>query len=544
MADTMDTTSQSSHPRWFDFRHDLFASIVVFLVALPLCMGIAVASGAPPAAGIITGIIGGLVVGALAGSPLQVSGPAAGLTVIVYEIIQEQGAEKLAVIILLAGLIQMKWAWLQLGQWFRAVSPAVVHGMLAGIGVLIFTSQFHIMIDDLPKGSGLQNILTLPAAFWKGLIDDDSTPLNHHLAARIGVLTIAVIVLWNLYAPRKLKALPSVLLGVSVATAMSALLDLDIAHVKVRDNLLTIVQLPSFDSLRHILDPAVLSEALALALIASVETLLSATAVDQLHHGPRTRYNKELFAQGTGNVLCGFLGVLPLTGVIVRSAANVQAGGRSRASAILHGGWLLLFVLFLPFVLRLIPTAALGAVLVFTGYKLINVEAMKELARQGRDELAIYAATLIAIVATNLLTGVLVGVGLAIAKLVYTTQHLDTRLTHDGENGKLTLHLMGVATFVSLPRLATALEQVPPYANLQIATLSLRHIDHACMNLLESWTKLHSATGGQVHLDWEAMRALSYQTRTAPRPDAEQRDRFPFLSWKNRGRARRRAVGE
>jgi len=142
----MGPETPTSFSRRCDLRHDAFASVVVFLVALPLCMGIAVASGAPPAAGIITGIIGGLIVGALAGSPLQVSGPAAGLTVIVYEIIQEHGMEKLAIVVMLAGIIQMKWAWLQLGQWFRAVSPAVVHGMLAGIGVLIFASQFHIMI--------------------------------------------------------------------------------------------------------------------------------------------------------------------------------------------------------------------------------------------------------------------------------------------------------------------------------------------------------------------------------------------------------------
>ncbi len=534
----------SSITRWFDLRHDLFASVVVFLVALPLCMGIAVASGAPPAAGIVTGIIGGLVVGFLSGSPLQVSGPAAGLTVIVYDIVQEHGVEKLAVVILLAGLIQMKWAWLQLGQWFRAVSPAVVHGMLAGIGVLIFASQFHIMIDDLPKGSGLANLATLPAAVWKGLVADDDPTTSHHLAARIGLLTIATIVLWNLYAPKQLRAVPAVLLGVTAATGLAAWLELPVSRVTVRDNLLSIVHPPSWEALSHVVDTALLGEALALALIASVETLLSATAVDQLHHGPRTRYNRELFAQGTGNVLCGLLGVLPMTGVIVRSAANVQAGATTRASAVLHGGWLLLFVFFLPFVLRMIPTAALGAVLVFTGYKLINVEAMKDLARQGRDELAIYAATLGTIVFTNLLTGVLVGVGLAVGKLLYTTQNLETRLNHDGYKGRLTLHLMGIATFVSLPRLATALEQVPPGADIQLSCDSLRHIDHACMNLLQSWHKLHEGTGGQAHIDWDKLRNLSYQTRAHPRGSENDAKAVHVSSWTNRGTLSKRAAGE
>lgn len=508
----MNEKSFSSLIRWADFRHDAFASVVVFLVALPLCMGIAVASGAPPASGIITGIIGGLIVGLLAGSPLQVSGPAAGLTVIVYEIIQEHGMERLAVIVFLAGLIQMKWAWLQLGQWFRAVSPAVVHGMLAGIGVLIFASQFHIMIDDVPKGSGLDNLAALPSAIWKGLVDENG-PMNHHLAARIGVLTIAVIVLWNLYAPRLFKAVPSVLLGVSVATTVTVLLGLDIAKIQILDDLINIIHLPSLDSLRHMSDTSVLGEALALALIASVETLLSATAIDQLHHGPRTRYNKELFAQGAGNTLCGLLGVLPLTGVIVRSSANVEAGGRTRASAIMHGGWLLLFVAFLPFALRLIPTASLGAVLVFTGYKLMNVKAVTELRQYGRSEVLIYMATLGTIVVTNLLTGVLVGVGLAVAKLLYTTQNLDADLNLDPADGKLTLSLSGIATFVSLPSLATTLEQVPPSANLQVRFESLRRIDHACLHLLESWAKTHTALGGTVELDWNALAGLTYHKR-------------------------------
>ena len=175
----------------------------MFLVALPLCIGITIASGAPAGSGIVTGIVAGLVVGWLSGSPLQVSGPAAGLTVIVYELIREQGLEAFGVIVIAAGLIQILWSWLQLGQWFRAVSPAVIHGMLAGIGALIFASQFHIMIDDLPKGSGLENILSLPSAVWKGLIDDDSTPMNHHLAARIGVLTIGTMVCWNLILPKR-----------------------------------------------------------------------------------------------------------------------------------------------------------------------------------------------------------------------------------------------------------------------------------------------------------------------------------------------------
>ena len=501
-----------------DLKQDLFASIVVFLVALPLCMGIAVASGAPPATGIITGIIGGLVVGLLAGCPLQVSGPAAGLSVIVWQFIQTYGYERLGAIILLAGIVQMAAAWLQLGQWFRAVSPAVIHGMLAGLGLLILASQFHIMIDDTPKGNGLENILTIPAAIGKAIFPSEGGPA-HQEAAGVGLLTIATILLWNTFTPKKLQAIPGILVGVVVATTVTVFYALPISQVMVRDDLLSAVQLPPPESLMHVLDPSMLSAALALAFIASVETLLSATAVDQMHSGQRTRYNRELFSQGVGNALCGLFGALPMTGVIVRSSVNVQAGARTRASAVLHGAWLLLFVAFLPFVLRLIPTACLGAILVFTGYKLMNVAVIHELKAYGRSEVAIYAGTLIAIVATNLLTGVLVGVGLAIAKLLYTTQNLETRLEQEiaGVEVSYQLRLMGIATFVSLPRLATALEEVPPGVRVLVHFESLRHIDHACLNLLESWKKLHELKGGQVSIDWDKLKAKSYQVRRRKR---------------------------
>ncbi len=497
-----------------NLRHDLFASIVVFLVALPLCMGIAVASGAPPAAGIITGIVGGLVVGALSGCPLQVSGPAAGLSVIVWQYIQTYGMEKLSGIILLGGILQMVAAWLQLGQWFRAVSPAVIHGMLSGLGLLILAGQFHIMIDDAPRGSGLENILSIPAGIWKAVSPAEGGPA-HQEAAAVGVLTIVVIILWNKFAPKKFQAIPGVLVGVALATAVTVLYDLPISHVQVRDNLLSIIELPTLESLAHLTDTSLLSASLALAFIASVETLLSATAVDHLHSGPRTHYNKELMSQGVGNTLCGLLGALPMTGVIVRSSANVQAGAQTRASAILHGAWLLLFVSLLPFVLRQIPTACLGAVLVFTGYKLMNIAVINELKDYGRSEVAIYVGTLGAIVATNLLTGVLVGVGLAIWKLLYTTQNLETDLEQQAGAPTVTyrFHLRGIATFVGLPKLATALEDVPPGVAVEIHIESLRHIDHACLILLESWAKLHEQKSGRVMIDWEKLQSKSYHVR-------------------------------
>jgi MFS superfamily sulfate permease-like transporter len=498
---------------WNNLRHDALASIVVFLVALPLCIGITIASGAPTGSGMVTGIIAGILVGWLSGCPLQVSGPAAGLTVIVFEIIREQGLEAFSVIVIAAGLIQILWSWLQLGQWFRAVSPAVIHGMLAGIGALIFASQFHIMIDDMPKGSGLENILSLPAAVWKGLVEDDDALTNHHLAARIGLLTVGTMVLWNVVVPKRFHVLPAVLMGVSVATAISVLLDIPIQRIDVQDNLLSIIHFPAPQALFHLFDTSILAEALGLAFIASVETLLSASAVDQLHTGPRTRYNRELFAQGLGNTICGFIGSLPMTGVIVRSSANVEAGARTRASVIFHGVWLLLFVSFLPSVLRLIPTASLGAVLVYTGYKLMNFSIIPELKKHGRGEVVIFFTTMATIVFINLLTGVVVGLALALAKLLHTTQNLEAFFARDPMTGQLTLHLEGIATFVSLPRLASTLETVQPFSEVHVNFASLRHIDHACLNLLESWQQQHEANRGKVTLNWDKLRGMTYASR-------------------------------
>ncbi len=508
-----------------DLTHDLLASVVVFLVALPLCMGIAVASGEPPASGILTGIIGGLIVGWISGCPLQVSGPAAGLTVIILDLVQTHGREHVGTIILLAGLIQIGAAWLQLGHWFRAVSPAVIHGMLAGIGVLIFVSQFHVMIDDAPKGSGLANLFTLPEALWKSMLTGNDADTNHHEAARIGLSTIAAIILWTKFAPKRLRLLPPVLVGVSCATILSAVSQAPISHVAVRDDLLWVMNLPSTSDLSHMLDTSIWAEALGLAFIASVESLLSATAVDQMHAGPRTRYNRELFAQGVGNGLCGLLGALPMTGVIVRSAANAQAGARTRFAAVLHGAWLLLFVSLLPFVLRLIPTASLGAVLVYTGYKLMNLQAVREMKAYGRNEIWIYCATVVTIVTTNLLIGVLLGLGLAVAKLLYTTQNLDSYYWHDPKTGKLNLEISGIATFLSLPRLAKTLEQAPPFADISVRIDRLRHIDHACLNLLKSWEKLHLGTGGKVRIDWTGLQNLSRhanEVRNEPDDSIEQ----------------------
>jgi MFS superfamily sulfate permease-like transporter len=507
----------TSQGKYFEYRRDLLAkdfvaSVVVFLVALPLCMGIAIASGVPPAAGLITGIVGGLIVGLISGAPLQVSGPAAGLTVLVWQLVQKHGLEVLGATVALAGAMQLIAGVLRLGQWFRAISPAVIQGMLAGIGVLIFASQFHIMVDDKPRGSGLANLLSIPQAIYKGVVPMDGS--SHHIAAAIGLLTIIVIVAWTNFAPNRLKLLPGALIGAALATAAAAAMRLPIQYVNVPESLMGAIRLPSTDVLARVLTPDLLISAFALAFIASAETLLCATAVDQMHTGPRANYDRELRAQGVGNLLCGALGALPMTGVIVRSSANVDSGARTRLSAMLHGAWLLAAIVAAPALLRSIPTAALAAILVYTGYKLAAPSKLRALARAGRGELAICLATMVAIVVTDLLTGVLIGFGLAIAKLVSTFSHLEIEVQHTGK--RYDMRLRGAATFLRLPKLAAAIESVPLDAELHLHLEGLEYIDHACMELIATARNLREKAGAVLAVEFDQLEQRFRRRITGP----------------------------
>lgn len=559
----------SSNPSESTFAHlkrDFLASIVVFLVALPLCLGIANAVGVSPALGLITGIVGGIVVGYFAGCPLQVSGPAAGLFVIMAKLVSDSQTAYLskhasglqgealaaaqseamthAVFVLgaacfLAGVLQYLAGMLRIGQWFRAVSPSVIEGMLAGIGVLILVSQLHVMLDHKPlmadghkAHEGWQYIMLLPDAFYKTVVPHaadvvDENPVVHHWAAGLGILTIAVIVLWQSFAPKKLKLIPGPLLAVVLASFLTASLNLAVMPLEVPSNIFTDSTLLSLFTNRPMVGDGLASglgiyflrmiasaftwstlmAAFVIAIVASAETLLCATAVDQMQDGPRTNYDKELSAQGVGNMICGLFGSLPMTGVIVRSSANIMAGARTRLSSILHGAWLLLFVIFAADLLELIPKAALGAILVYTGYKLLNLKTLKRLWSVGKSEAAIFLVTMITIVATDLLIGVMTGVALSALKLLVRFSQLSTNLTVEPDGRKAVLRLGGAATFIRLPVLAGELEKIPGGAELHVDFQNLTYIDHACLELLMNWAKQHKMTGGKLVIDWDSLHA-------------------------------------
>lgn len=477
---------------------DFTASIVVFLVAMPLCMGIAVASGVPPEKGLITGIIGGIVVGMLAGSPLQVSGPAAGLAVIVFEIVRDQGLSALGPILLLAGLIQVAAGIFRLGGWFRAISPAVVHGMLAGIGLLIVAGQYHVLFDAKPLPSGLDNLAAMPARLL-GLAPGQS---GGALAAfAVGLLTIGFMLGWEKFRPASLRLVPGALVGIVAATLAALLLSLDVARVNVPDSLASAIDFPGTEVFASFLNPTIFVTAIAIAFIASAETLLSAAAVDRMHDGVRTDYNKELRAQGVGNLLCGAVGSLPMTGVIVRSSANVQAGAMTRTSTILHGIWILGFVALLPWLLREIPMAALAGILVVTGWRLVSLQHVKHLLHQyGRFPALIWAGTFVMVVATDLLTGVLTGLALSMLELVPHLKRIRLKVEDRQEASVREIALDGAATFVALPKVSAVLDAVPQDERVTINLSKVDHVDHTFAEMLTEWLGRRKRAGHAVEV--------------------------------------------
>jgi MFS superfamily sulfate permease-like transporter len=259
---------------------------------------------------------------------------------------------------------------------------------------------------------------------------------------------------------------------------------------------------------------------LALAFVASAETLLSATAVDQMHRGAKTNYDREMFSQGVGNFLCGLVGGLPMTGVIVRSATNVSAGGKTRLSAILHGVWLLVLVAAAPGVLRLIPTASLAAVLVYTGYKLINVQNIRRLMHYGRMPIVIYAVTLVTIVVEDLLTGIMAGLLLSVGTIVYSVTHLGIEV--EEHDNRVDVRLEGSATFLRMPKLIDVLEKLPHHVEAHVHVEGLTYIDHACLDAIANWEQQRNEQDATTVVEWQELMS-SYQRVNAMAGKAEGR---------------------
>ncbi|MBB4153700.1 carbonic anhydrase [Sphingomonas jinjuensis] len=483
------------------WRTDVPASLVVFLVALPLCLGIALASGAPLFSGLIAGIVGGIVVGAVSKSPLSVSGPAAGLTVIVLHAIESVPTyQTFLLAVVLAGILQIIFSFTRAGILAEFVPSSVITGMLAAIGLILILKQIPHLIgyDGDFEGSfvyaspGGGNTFTDLARSFR----DDIQPG----AVLIGVVSLAFLFWWDAARPKNgpLRFVPGPLVVVLIGVIGNLLLGViapewqlgfkHLVQVPIADSVAGFVGLFTIPDFTAIGNAAVWTAAVTLAIVASLESLLSVKAVDEIDPKRRTTdKNWELMAQGTGNLVSGMIGGLPVTSVIVRSSANVDAGADSKLSAILHATWLLLSVALVPAVLNLIPLSALAAVLIATGYKLAKPKLFVERYKQGWTQFVPLVVTVIAILFSDLLKGIMVGMVVGFIFVIARNFRTAVTTAHDGDDWLIRARRN--LYFIHKYELQKRLGMVPDGANLLIDLSSTSYVDLDNIDVINAFIK-------------------------------------------------------
>ena len=484
-------------------KNDLPASIVVFFVALPLCLGIALASGAPLFSGVIAGIIGGIVVGAMSGSKIGVSGPAAGLAAIVLTAIGTLGGyENFLVAVVLGGVIQLIFGFLKAGIIGYYFPSSVIKGMLTGIGIIIILKQIpHFFgYDADPEGD---------FSFFQ--VDGENTfseifkSMNYIQpgSALIGLIGLGILLLWDKVLSKKGKIfqlvqgpLVAVVVGILfyVVTKSNEVFGIANSHlvtVPIPEDVASFVGQFSFPNFSVITSPDVWIIAFTIALVASLETLLCVEATDKLDpHKNVTPTNRELLAQGTGNILSGMIGGLPITQVIVRSSANIQSGGRSKMSAIIHGFFLLISVILIPRLLNMIPLSVLAAILLIVGYKLAKPALFKKMYNLGWKQFVPFTVTVVGIVFIDLLYGI--GLGLAVGIVViliksYQNSHFLHKEGEDVDDGKIKMTFAEEVTFFNKGAILKELDQLPVNSHLELDVRKTRYLDNDIIEILEDF---------------------------------------------------------
>ncbi|MYS20869.1 carbonic anhydrase [Streptomyces sp. DvalAA-14] len=510
------------HPldRFTAHRSDLSASITVFLIAVPLSLGLALATGAPLQAGLVAAAVGGIVAGSLGGAPLQVTGAATSLVVVTADLVQRYGWPATCAVTVLAGLAQILLGALRVARAALAVSPAVVHGMLAGIGTVIAVGQLHVVLGGSPQSSAIENITALPGQ----LVD------SHPITPVIGALTAAVMFGWPRLRGRAgvLRAIPAPLAAVTLATVAST--GLSVPRVKLPS-----WSAPALPALPDGPLLGLLAAVVTVTLVASMESLLSALAVDTLRsqrQGPQAApagLDRELLAQGAANLLSGALGGMPVAGGAMRGSANVEAGARTRRAAVLHGVWVLLCAGAASRVLEAIPLAALAALVMLVGVRMVSFAHIRHIHRHR--EFPVYAATVGSVVLLGVLQGVLVGGAVAVFQAMRRLTR--TRVTVSEEPGCHRVRVTGQLTFLAVPRLTRAFAELPDDANV-VVELDGSFMDHAAYEALRSWSVRHRSHGGRAVLGDGA-------GRTVIEPVSAHVCR-PWIPWRNHHCTRSAAV--
>lgn len=483
-----------------NLKGDFPSGLVVFLVALPLCLGIALASGAPLFAGIITGIIGGIIVGALSGSSVSVSGPAAGLTVIVLSAIDTLGSYQVFLLaVVLAGLIQLVLGFVRAGIVSHYFPSSVIKGMLAAIGLILILKQ-------IPHALGWDADFEGDYYFMQQDGENTFSELFkafnyfHVGAIIIAVVALGILLIWE-HPKLKPKSFFKLVPGGLIAVASGILINLfyqyympdmylsskHLVTLPVATNPTEFIGQFSFPDFSSFMNPQVYVVAVTIAIIASIETLLCIEATDKLDPYKRiTPTNRELKAQGIGNMLSGFIGGLPMTSVIVRSSANVDAGAKSKMSAIIHGGLLLISVVVLPHILNLIPLAALAAILLMVGYKLAKISLFKEMYRLGNRQFVPFTVTIVAILFTDLLSGIAIGMAISVFFILRNNYkspyHFESET--NGKAKKIKINLAEEVTFINKGSVLLTLRSIPENSDVVIDGSKSKNIDYDVKELL------------------------------------------------------------
>lgn len=507
-----------------NWRSDLYAGFLVFLIALPLCLGIAMASGFPPMSGIITAVIGGVVVSRISGSFVTINGPAAGLIVVILSAVQALGQGDATAgyhytlaAIMVASVFQILMGLFKAGALNAYFPASVVHGMLAAIGIIIMAKQIHVMLGVKPEA---REILDTIAEIPHSLVE-----LNPEIAI-IGVSGLAILALFSLVTNRYLRMIPAPLIVVAVGMALERYFDLDHEHVylflhdhpflphheytigprflvSIPENVMASFFFPDFGM---IATPEFWGAVLSICLVGSVESLLSATAVDKLD--PYKRYsdlNRDLAAVGVGNLLASAVGGLPMIAEIVRSSANVNNGARTGWANCFHGAFLALFVLFFPKLIHEIPLASLAALLVYTGFRLASPREFARTMDIGREQLAIFMITIAGVLATDLLAGVFIGIaaklllhlasGVSIGNLLKISYTMS-----ESEPGTVKIRVKGSAIFSNFIGLKNALAGVSPGKHIVFDLSDAYLIDHTVMEFIKHFQHDYIEGGGACEI--------------------------------------------
>ncbi len=488
---------------WLMFKkHDFAAGLTVFLVALPLCLGVALASGAPLYSGILSGIIGGIVVSVISGSQLAVSGPAAGLTTLVsVAIISLGNFETFLLAVIIAGLFQILIGVLKLGVFASYFPSSVIKGMMAAIGIILISKQIPLALGYHQPDfwtSGFIQIFT-SKNFLGNLAEFNSNITRS--AVLISAISLAILIFLKQPKNKKFNIIPASLVVVIFGIVINYLLTYFGSSyalktnqlVSIPSNIFAEIKFPDFSKILS--NSEIWKDGILIGILATLETLLCIEAMDKLDkHNRITPVNRELIAQGVGNFLCGILGAIPLTAVVVRGSANIQAGAKTKVSAFVHGVFLLLSVLLIPFLINLIPYASLSAILILTGFGLTKLRIYKSLFKLGLKQFIPFISTIIIILVTDLLIGVSIGLLISVYYIIKENFKENYNLEKNHLQGLdyYTLKLHSNVTFLNKVEIKNTLDKVPPYSELTIDGSDVHFIDYDVLEIISDFvTKAH-----------------------------------------------------